>query len=121
MSTCTERTARRKRAGFPVRLNEKMHLGVPCRSQIRLMNIMSSSQISDRMAPPTFSSIARQHHHEPFSSGIAELGDAGRRPRCHAASGSPLRVDSVEKVPSTGAAKISLGQIDIYIRLLLAS
>jgi len=32
-----------------------------------------------------------------------------------------LRADSVEKVPSTGAAKISLGQIDIYIRLLLAS
>ena len=29
--------------------------------------------------------------------------------------------DSVEKVPSTGAEKISLGQIDIYIRLLLAS
>jgi len=49
-----------------------------------MMNITLRSQISDQMVSPTFSSIARQPRHEPFSSGIAELGRMTYRvhPRC---------------------------------------
>jgi len=42
-----------------------------------MMNIMSNSQISDRMVPHMYSSIAKQPRQELYSSGIAswELRD----------------------------------------------
>src|SRR5215475_15132520 len=77
MSTFAGRTARWMHGRFRAQLNEKTRPGASCRSWIEIMNITSNSQISDRTAPPTFSSIARQPRHASFSSGIAR-GDAAR-------------------------------------------
>lgn len=72
-----------ERHSVPSVATEKTRLGARYKSWFGMMYIMPNSQISDRMGPPTFSSIARQPCHEPCSSGIAELGIGSMARRVH--------------------------------------